>query len=97
MGADRSGERERKVLVSRKKKVVPEVGLEPTHCCQYWILSPARLPIPPLRQPESAGTVGVRAHVVNRQDDTRTHRGASPASYIRRPRIVHSPSGPEMR
>lgn len=23
---------------------MPEEGLEPTHCCQYWILSPARLP-----------------------------------------------------
>ncbi len=22
-------------------------GIEPSHCCQYWILSPARLPIPP--------------------------------------------------
>ena len=27
-----------------KLKEVPEEGLEPTHCCQYWILSPARLP-----------------------------------------------------
>ena len=23
---------------------MPAEGLEPTHCCQYWILSPARLP-----------------------------------------------------
>ena len=23
---------------------VPEVGVEPTHTCVYWILSPARLP-----------------------------------------------------
>ena len=29
--------------------VVPKAGLEPAHCCQYWILSPARLPISPLR------------------------------------------------
>jgi hypothetical protein len=30
--------------------VVPEEGLEPTQPCGYRILSPARLPIPPLRQ-----------------------------------------------
>ena len=29
--------------------MVPEVGLEPTLCCQNWILNPARLPISPLR------------------------------------------------
>ena len=29
---------------------VPEVGLEPTRPCGHWILNPARLPIPPLRQ-----------------------------------------------
>ena len=28
---------------------IPEVGLEPTPCCQDGILNPARLPIPPLR------------------------------------------------
>ena len=28
--------------------VVPWVGIEPTLCCQNWILNPARLPIPPL-------------------------------------------------
>jgi hypothetical protein len=30
-------------------RAVPTEGIEPTHCCQYWILSPARLPIPPRR------------------------------------------------
>ena len=30
--------------------LVPEVGIEPTLCFQNWILSPARLPVPPLRQ-----------------------------------------------
>ncbi len=30
--------------------MVPEVGLEPTLCCQNGILNPARLPISPLRQ-----------------------------------------------
>jgi hypothetical protein len=32
--------------------MVPEEGVEPTHSCEYGILSPARLPVPPLR-PES--------------------------------------------
>ena len=30
-------------------RTLPTEGIEPTHCCQYWILSPARLPIPPRR------------------------------------------------
>jgi hypothetical protein len=29
--------------------MVPKVGLEPTHPFGYWILNPARLPVPPLR------------------------------------------------
>lgn len=29
---------------------LPAVGVEPTHSCEYWILSPARLPIPPRRR-----------------------------------------------
>ena len=28
---------------------MPEEGVEPTHSCLYGILSPARLPVPPLR------------------------------------------------
>jgi hypothetical protein len=28
---------------------VPGEGIEPSLCCQNWILSPARLPIPPSR------------------------------------------------
>ena len=30
--------------------LMPEVGLEPTRAKAHWILSPARLPISPLRQ-----------------------------------------------
>ena len=29
---------------------MPPVGVEPTLPCENWILSPARLPIPPQRQ-----------------------------------------------
>ena len=32
-----------------KAYLVPVVGLEPTRYCYHWILSPARLPIPPHR------------------------------------------------
>ena len=28
---------------------MPKVGIEPTRGCPHWILSPARLPVPPLR------------------------------------------------
>jgi hypothetical protein len=30
-------------------RCVPWVGIEPTLCCQNWILNPARLPVPPPR------------------------------------------------
>ena len=37
---------------SREKvsSLVPRVGIEPTLCCQNWILNPARLPVPPPKQ-----------------------------------------------
>ncbi len=36
------------------ERKVPEVGLEPTLCCQNRILNPTRLPIPPLRRGEES-------------------------------------------
>jgi hypothetical protein len=30
------------------------VGIEPTLCCQNWILNPARLPIPPSGQNQNS-------------------------------------------
>ena len=35
------------MCASTDRQVVRVVGLEPTLCCQNWILNPARLPIPP--------------------------------------------------
>ena len=35
--------------------MVPGEGIEPSLCCQNWILSPARLPIPPSRPMREAG------------------------------------------
>jgi hypothetical protein len=32
-----------------QKRSLPAEGLEPTRSCDHWILSPARLPIPPRR------------------------------------------------
>jgi hypothetical protein len=29
---------------------LPAEGIEPTRSCDHWILSPARLPVPPRRQ-----------------------------------------------
>ncbi len=37
------------IHISQRKKVVPEAGLEPARPKGHWILSPGRLPIPPLR------------------------------------------------
>jgi hypothetical protein len=31
---------------------LPAEGLEPTRSCDHWILSPARLPVPPRRRRE---------------------------------------------
>jgi hypothetical protein len=35
---------------------LPAEGLEPTRSCDHWILSPARLPVPPRRRRESETT-----------------------------------------
>ena len=45
--------------------VVPEVGLEPTRSCDHRILSPARLPIPPLRRGEPRHYTNVRSSLDN--------------------------------
>ncbi len=36
-------------VVQNYKSRVPKAGIEPARYCYHWILSPARLPIPPLR------------------------------------------------
>jgi hypothetical protein len=37
-------------LVNCTVEGVPAKGIEPSHPCGYWILSPARLPVPPRRR-----------------------------------------------
>ena len=46
---DRSTVHDQQENVVLLGKMVPEEGVEPTHSCLYGILSPARLPVPPLR------------------------------------------------
>jgi hypothetical protein len=53
-------------------RLVPEEGVEPTHSCLYGILSPARLPVPPLRPEapfyrEAANTASERLHTRDRR------------------------------
>src|ERR1700730_1137100 len=48
---------------------LPAEGLEPTRSCDHWILSPARLPIPPRRR-SGTGAKGYEIHVQAQ------HRGA---------------------
>ena len=40
---------------------VPRTGIEPAHCCQYQILSLARLPIPPSGRSDRAAILRNRA------------------------------------
>jgi hypothetical protein len=47
---------ERSRLNIPTSKNLPAEGLEPTRSCDHWILSPARLPIPPRRRWESETT-----------------------------------------
>jgi hypothetical protein len=45
---------------------VPAEGIEPTHPCEYWILSPARLPVPPRRLFERLKSYGDRPALASR-------------------------------
>ena len=51
-GGDRFGQNPAQLTLplERKKRAnLPAEGIEPTRSCDHWILSPARLPIPPRR------------------------------------------------
>src|SRR5205823_6738193 len=39
-------------LERKKRAKLPAEGIEPTRSCDHWILSPARLPVPPRRRAE---------------------------------------------
>ncbi len=51
-------------IIINRSFFVPKVGIEPTRHCCHWILSPARLPIPPLRQLSGGVSVGVSVECV---------------------------------
>src|SRR2546430_1387632 len=46
---------------------LPAEGLEPTRSCDHWILSPARLPIPPRRRALSLNHEEHEAHEADRK------------------------------
>jgi hypothetical protein len=48
--------------VQYRTENLPAEGLEPTRPCGHWILSPARLPIPPRRR-LGTGAKGYEIHV----------------------------------
>ncbi len=58
--------RSRDGLPKRRSRMVPEEGVEPTHSCLYGILSPARLPVPPLRPETPIITTSPRRPAVPR-------------------------------
>ena len=45
---------ERAAFNIQRPRIVPAEGLEPTRSCDHWILSPARLPVPPRRRQASS-------------------------------------------
>jgi hypothetical protein len=50
VGDEEEEVKRRKVLMCAGEGMVPEEGVEPTRPCGHRILSPARLPVPPLRE-----------------------------------------------
>ena len=50
-----------KYLVRILSCLVPETGLEPVRCCHHGILSPGRLPVPPLGQIKKPMIITVHA------------------------------------
>ncbi len=48
--------------------VVPKDGVEPSRGCPHWILSPARLPISPLRHQKRCVTLAYGVFLFNRRD-----------------------------
>jgi hypothetical protein len=44
---------------------VPAEGLEPTRSCDHWILSPARLPVPPRRREKWSGKIRIHPGVAS--------------------------------
>src|SRR2546421_6641553 len=58
---------------------LPAEGLEPTRSCDHWILSPARLPVPPRRRQEGE------------RENTSSHRPCKPYARSTSSQIVGRP------
>ena len=68
--------------------MVPEEGVEPTRPCGHRILSPARLPVPPLRRMKSI--IGSSRNFFNRSSNPR-NAGSLPAPLSSR--LIHVGEG----
>ncbi len=71
MTADQEGVRLNDLINAIHKKV-PEAGLEPARSCEHRILSPERLPIPPLgqrHQPADQDSAAIQLQFVARWVD----------------------------
>src|SRR6478672_10986322 len=93
---------ERSRLNIPTSKNLPAEGLEPTRSCDHWILSPARLPIPPRRRlgtgakgyeiraqaqhPRAGGCAVLSASCLHREDATAEDSEHYNKSSIRKPR-----------
>src|SRR5438067_10765165 len=60
---------------SGKRANLPAEGIEPTRSCDHWILSPARLPVPPRRRAEAKLRKGGRSSSVSRYLGSLAKRG----------------------
>ena len=70
-------------LSSTSKQKLPAEGLEPTRSCDHWILSPARLPIPPRRLLKWNGTI----RPLRRSSTARRRADRSEVPIISRKRV----------
>ena len=61
---------------------MPQTGIEPVRCRHHGILSPARLPVPPLRQTTRAGLEPATSAVTGRRSNQLSHRAKSVPSQL---------------
>jgi hypothetical protein len=75
---------------------LPAEGIEPTRSCDHWILSPARLPVPPRRRAEAKLQKGSRSSSASRYLDGETRASARPGRGLSRSGVKARPSRLEL-